>query len=96
MKHERNYTSHVSYFVNVANSVNQRQTYYYVASGSSHCFCHYHEILMIVASGSSHCFCHYHEILMIFVCFVALRPKSTAMVIAGWSVHLTTLFPGRA
>ena len=27
--------------------------------------------------------------------FVALRPKSTAMVIAGWSVHLTTLFPGR-
>ena len=27
--------------------------------------------------------------------FVALRPKSTAMVIAGRSVHLTTLFPGR-
>ena len=31
-----------------------------------------------------------------FVCFVALRPKSTAMVIAGWSVHLTTPFPGQA
>ena len=31
--------------------------------------------------------CYY----FIFV-FVALRPKSTAMVIAGWSVHLTTLF----
>ena len=31
-----------------------------------------------------------------FVCFVALRPKSTAMVIAGRSVHLTTLFPGQA
>ena len=31
-----------------------------------------------------------------YVCFVALRPKSTAMVIAGWSVHLTTLFPGQA
>ena len=30
-----------------------------------------------------------------FVCFVALRPKSTAMVIAGRSVHLTTLFPGK-
>ena len=29
-------------------------------------------------------------------CFVALRPKSTAMVIAGQSVHLTTLFPGQA
>ena len=34
------------------------------------------------------CFC--------FVCFVALRPMSTAMVIAGRSVHLTTLFPGQA
>ena len=30
------------------------------------------------------------------VCFVALRPKSTAMVIAGRSVDLTTLFPGQA
>ena len=27
--------------------------------------------------------------------FVALRPKSTAMVMAGRSVHLTTLFPGQ-
>ena len=25
----------------------------------------------------------------LFVCFVALRPKSTAMVMAGWSVDLT-------
>ena len=31
-----------------------------------------------------------------YVCFLALRPKSTAMVIAGRSVHLTTLFPGQA
>ena len=30
------------------------------------------------------------------VCLVALRPKSTAKVIAGRSVHLTTLFPGQA
>ena len=29
---------------------------------------------------------------ILFVCFVALRPKSTAMVIEGRSVHLTTLF----
>ena len=29
-----------------------------------------------------------------FGCFDALRPKSTAMVMAGRSVHLTTLFPG--
>ena len=28
--------------------------------------------------------------------FIALRPKSTAMVIAGRSVHLTTPFPGQA
>ena len=32
----------------------------------------------------------------LLVGFVALRPKSTAMVIAGRSVHLTTLFPGQA
>ena len=31
-----------------------------------------------------------------FVCFVALCPKSTAMVMAGRSVHLTTLFSGQA
>ena len=36
---------------------------------------------------------------LIFVClfvFVALCPMSTAMVIAGRSVHLTTLFPRQA
>ena len=32
----------------------------------------------------------------LFVCFVALRPKSTTMVMAGRSVHLTTLFPRQA
>ena len=35
-------------------------------------------------------------IQFLVVGFVALRPKSTAMVIAGRSVHLTTLFPGQA
>ena len=35
-------------------------------------------------------------ILFSLVGFVALRPKSTAMVIAGRSVHLTTLFSGQA
>ena len=34
--------------------------------------------------------------LFCFVCFVALRPKSTAMVMAGRPVHLTTIFPGQA
>ena len=32
---------------------------------------------------------------LFFVCFAALRPKSTAMVMEGLSVHLTTLFPGQ-
>ena len=32
----------------------------------------------------------------IYVYFVALHPKSTAMVMAGQSVHRTTLFPGKA
>ena len=31
----------------------------------------------------------------LFVCFVALRAKLTAMVMAGQSVYLTTLFLGR-
>ena len=35
------------------------------------------------------------QVICLFV-FVALRPMSTAMVIAGRSVHLTTLFPGQA
>ena len=38
----------------------------------------------------------YMYLYAMFVCFVALRPKSTAMVIAEGSVHLTTLFPGQA
>ena len=32
----------------------------------------------------------------VFVCFVALHTKSTAMIMAGRSVHQTTLFPGQA
>ena len=39
---------------------------------------------------------HLCLLLVVVVGFVALRPKSTAMVIAGRSVHLTTLFPGQA
>ena len=38
---------------------------------------------------------YFYNLLCLFVCFVALRPKSTAMVIAGRSVHLITLFPGQ-
>ena len=37
-----------------------------------------------------------NPIIQDLIGFVALRPKSTAMVIAGRSVHLTTLFPGQA
>ena len=39
---------------------------------------------------------HFHRLETDLVVFVALRPKSTAMVIVGRSVHLTTLFPGQA
>ena len=41
----------------------------------------------------------YIYVVNLFVClfvFAALRPMSTAMVIAGRSVYLTTLFPGQA
>ena len=38
----------------------------------------------------------HHKISADLFCFIALRTKSTAMVIAGRSVHLTTLFPGQA
>ena len=34
-------------------------------------------------------------LVCLFVCLFALRPKSTAMVMAGRSVHLTTLFLGK-
>ena len=33
---------------------------------------------------------------ILFVCFVAVRAKSTGMVMAGHSVYLTNLFPGQA
>ena len=36
--------------------------------------------------------CLLHLPYVCLFCFVALRPKSTAVVIAGRSVHLTTLF----
>ena len=36
------------------------------------------------------------QAIVICVCFVALRPKSTAMVVAGRSAHLTTLLPEQA
>ena len=40
--------------------------------------------------------CEYPANKQFLFVFVALRPMSTAMVIAGQSVHLTTLFPGQA
>ena len=44
------------------------------------------------------------QVIIMFVTFlvfwgffcVALHPKSTAMVMGGWSVHLITLFHGQA
>ena len=46
--------------------------------------------LVIVATGPELC----QNVIFpdfLFVCFVVLRPKSTAKVMAGRSVHLTTL-----
>ena len=37
----------------------------------------------------------YAALHVLFVCFVALRPKSAAMVMVGRSVHLTTFFLGK-
>ena len=48
----------------------------------------------IYAVSSEHQF--FGKFCFLLFVFVALRPKSTAMVIAGRSVHLTTLFPGQA
>ena len=39
---------------------------------------------------------HINLRIALFVYFVALRPKSTAKVMVGRSVHLTTLFPEQA
>ena len=50
-------------------------------------------ILLKISKGNRPLRC---TIFFDLVGFVALRPKSTAMVIAGRSVHLTTLFPGQA
>ena len=64
------------------------------------------DLLMFPASGpdnlvhvghrQEHVDCQIRLLLVCLFVFVALRPKSTAMVFAGRSVHLTTLFPGQA
>ena len=56
----------------------------------------YHTLFFSKIKERCHKVC---PLLQTFVClfvFVALRPMSTAMVIAGRSVHLTTLLPGQA
>ena len=68
-----------------------------------------HIDLLFALVNNTPCLPHHKSIIVkfhgsfqkinLFVClfvFVALRPMSTAMVIAGRSVHLTTLFPGQA
>ena len=71
--------------------------------------CSHHLIKLLKLIGASirqrHSLQRYHRLTMLLILwlisgwlvgFAALRPKSTAMVIAGRSVHLTTLFPGQA
>ena len=53
--------------------------------------------MWVGCSAVYQCFkCFPGSTLCIFGCFAALRPKSTAMVMVGQSVHLATLFPGQA
>ena len=52
-------------------------------------------MLILVSYDTMKRYYYYVVCLFLFV-FAALHPKSTAMVIAGRSVHLTTLFPGQA
>ena len=49
-------------------------------------------------NSMSHCARQWKQVCNIdfFCVVVALRPKSTAMVMAGRSVHQSTLFPGQA
>ena len=55
------------------------------------------EFVIVVFPDHTHLlFCNEVGFVGWLVGFVALRPKSTAMVIVGRSVHLTTLFPGQA
>ena len=49
------------------------------------------DMMTLRLAASSRC----HGVVVVVV-IVALRPMSTAMDIAGRSVHLTTLFPGQA
>ena len=71
-----------------------------------------HPILLncMIGSHENHCnfiyskWIYFDDIIFVFketplnmlIFFVALPPKSTAMFIAGRSVHLTTPFPGQA
>ena len=74
--------------------------------GKFACFCRLHIFQkkkkkknLLVISSECQLYMLYDDELYMLVClfvFVALRPMSTAMVIAGRSVHLTTLFPGQA
>ena len=68
------------------------------ASIPTHPFKRISRYLKVQKHVNKHCRDYTAQCLFVclFVCFVVLHPKSTAMVIAGRSVHLTTLFPGQA
>ena len=55
-------------------------------------YCSQKHLFAMVTVTLKHTEGHYTYCVVCFV--VALRPKSTAMVMVGWLVHLTTLFPG--
>ena len=73
----------------------QARTYIY-ARMYPHIYTHTHTRGCTFAHVYTQCRPRSEAVYCWLVGFVALRPKSTAMVIAGRSVHLTTLFPGQA
>ena len=56
----------------------------------------YLDIWQPFCSAEPNHLCNFSRRYPMFVGNVALPPKSTAMVMVGQSVHLTTLFPGQA
>ena len=79
-------------FQHVLNRQHSTLTHYTICASKTKDRCHYlmHNIMCLILCSKMIFF------FLFFFFFVALRLKSTAMVMAGWSVHLTTLFPGQA
>ena len=56
----------------------------------------FHENCLLADNSHERSYLFFSKLMKDVTKFVALRPKSTAMVMVGRSVHLTTLFPVQA